>query len=124
MRIPKPAKALFALLLLCTPAFALTEEENKALQDETKGYEFKTVTTREGLNFSVPEDMPIVVRNGIKAPLPFEEYLYMKFKKLEEKLDVIDKKIDKLSAIFAATQEKEAKRQLTPQEQAGLLSSS
>ena len=122
------AKTVFALALIGVTlsgaaSYVLAEEENEKLPDETKGYKFKTVTTQEGLNFSVPEDMPIVTRNGIKAPLPFEEYLYMKFKELEEKMNVIEKKIDDLREVFASTKAKEAAKEQSLQEKAGLLSS-
>ena len=80
-------------------------------------------------------NMPIETRNGVTAPIPFEEYQYFKIKKLEEKMDKmskkidedlsnIDKKLDKLSSVFASTQKKEPEtKELTAQEKAGLLSS-
>ena len=104
-------------------ARALTEEENQKLIEEAKNYQFKTVTTKEGLNFKIPEDMPIETRNGILAPIPFEEYLYLKLRKLEERMTSIEKKIDDLLEIFAATRKKEAERERSLQEKAGLLSS-
>ena len=78
-------------------AFADDTERQKA-EDEMKNYRFKTVTTPEGLNFNIPEDMPIETRNGLKAPIPYDEYLYFKFKKLEEKLNETGAKIDKMAA--------------------------
>ena len=92
------AKTFFVIavlgLSLAGISQAMTEEENAKLQEDMKDYKFKPVTTKEGLHFSIPEDMPIEKRNGITAPIPFEEYLYFKFKKIEEKMTALDKKID------------------------------
>ena len=133
-------KTVFVLAVACLSfagvSRAMTEEENKQLLEETKDYQFKNVTTKEGLNFTIPEDMPIETRNGVTAPIPFDEYLYFKFRKLEEKmtatdkktddqLERIDKKIDNLLAVFAATRKADTEqKEISPQEKAGLLSSS
>ena len=89
---------IFVVALTCAgkTAFADDAERQKA-EDEIKNYRFKTVTTPEGLNFKIPEDMPIETRNGLKAPIPYDEYLYFKFKKLEEKLVETGAKIDKMA---------------------------
>ena len=104
-------------------ASAATDEENQKLLSEAKAYPFKTVTTKEGLNFNIPEDMPIETRNGVTGPIPFEEYLYIKLKKLDEKLTSVEKKLDDLRDIFAATRKVEAEKERSLQEKAGLLSS-
>ncbi len=77
-------------------ANAYSEDEAKKVSEEIKKSGFETVTTKEGFNFKIPSDMPIETRNGVVAPVPFEEYLYVKFKKIDEKLSEVDKKIDKL----------------------------
>lgn len=92
------------VVLVSNVSEAMTEEQNRQLLEETKNYKFKTVTTKEGLNFNIPEDMPIETRAGVTAPIPFEEYLYFKFKKLEEKLITIEKKIDDLQATLISIQ--------------------
>ena len=91
------AAALAAQLLFLPCVWADNEAERKKVEAEIRNYRFKTVTTPEGLNFNVPEDMPIEKRNGVIQPIPFEEYLYFKFSKINERLDVIENKIDKLS---------------------------
>ena len=74
------------------------DAERLKTEEEIQKYRFKTVTTPEGLNFNIPDDMPIETRNGIKAPIPYDEYQYFKYKKLEEKLSETDAKIDKMAA--------------------------
>ena len=74
-------------------AFAYDAEEAKKVADEMKEYGFQDVTTKEGLKFRIPSDMPIETRGGIVAPVPFEEYLYLKFKKIEERVTEVDKKL-------------------------------
>ena len=78
------------------PAFAYNEEEAKKISDELKENGFKDVTTKEGLVFRIPSDMPIEQRGGIVAPVPFDEYLYIKFKKIEERVAEVDKKLTTL----------------------------
>ncbi len=103
-------------------SLAMTDEENEKLVQETKNYKFKTVTTKEGLNFNIPEDMPIEKRNGVTAPIPFDEYMYFKLRKVEEKLASLEKKIDELQSVFSAFKKTEAQKALSPAEKAGVLS--
>ena len=114
---------------------AMTEEENAKAQDAMKDYQFQSVTTKEGLHFDIPADMPIVTRNGVTGPIPFEEYQYFKLKKLDErltsmetmineKLASIEKKLDELRGLFADTKKiTQDDKASSPQEKAGLLSS-
>ena len=93
------AKILIAAFLLGWPchAGAADDSERGKVEEDMKNYGFKTVTTPDGLHFNVPEDMPIQKKDGIVAPLPFDEYLYYKFRKMEEKLSEMDKKLDALT---------------------------
>ena len=61
---------------------------------------YRTVTTKEGLSFRVPEDMPIETRNGIVAPIPFEEYVYAKFQQIDGRLRKISTKLDEIEKIL------------------------
>ncbi len=110
--------------LVSTACEAMTEEQNNQLIEETKNYKFKTVTTKEGFNFNIPEDMPIETRAGITAPIPFDEYMYFKFKKVEERLVVIEKKIDDLQQMLILAKKPELEKSVSPAEKAGVLSSS
>ena len=94
------------LFFLASAVCASEVDERKKVEEEIKSYRFKTVTTPEGLNFSIPEDMPIETRNGLKGPIPFDEYLYFKFRKLDEKLTETNAKIDKLQGLTEAIQKK------------------
>ena len=98
--VPKIVKFLvLAAALASVSAVATADDaERQKTEEEMKKYRFKTVTTPEGLNFNVPEDMPIETRNGLKAPIPYDEYLYFRFKKLEEKLEENSAKLDKMAA--------------------------
>ena len=87
------------LVFICAGRPALADDaDSQKTEEDMQNYRFKTVTTPEGLNFKIPEDMPIETRNGLKAPIPYDEYLYFKFKKLEEKLNETSAKIDKMAA--------------------------
>ena len=83
-----------AVLLVCVSALADDDERQKAAED-MQNYRFKTVTTPEGLHFRIPEDMPIETKNGLKGPIPYDEYQYYKMRKLEEKMIEVDKKLDR-----------------------------
>ena len=92
------AKALIFAVLLgwAGSSLAADDSERTQVEEDLKNYGFKTVTTPEGLHFNVPDDMPIQKKDGLVAPLPFDEYLYYKFRKMDEKLSEMGKKIDKL----------------------------
>jgi hypothetical protein len=62
-------------------------------ESNDKNFDYQTVTTKEGLNFRVPEDMPIQKKDGIVAPVPFDEYMYGKFKKMDARLERIEQQL-------------------------------
>ncbi len=71
--------------------------EDKALKSsDGANFEYKTVTTKEGLVFRVPDDMPIEERSGVQAPIPFDEYVYGKFKKMENRFKALNERMDRL----------------------------
>ncbi|OGW91401.1 MAG: hypothetical protein A3D28_00350 [Omnitrophica bacterium RIFCSPHIGHO2_02_FULL_63_14] len=83
-KLAAPAAVLWAAFLI-VPAGLAGEDEN---------FPYRTVTTAQGLTFRVPEDMPVETRGGIQAPIPFDEYMYGKFKQMEIRLNKIDSKLD------------------------------
>lgn len=100
----KTVRAAWAVFSIVIAAPVLAAED---AADEN--YPYSTVTTPEGLTFRVPEDMPIEKRGGIVAPIPFDEYTYGKFKKIEKRLEAMDgrlERIEKALATLAAAAEK------------------
>lgn len=93
MRLLLRLTGLIAIVTaLAYPVWA--EEESKP------NFEYKTVTTPEGLTFRVPEDMPIEKRGGIVAPIPFDEYMYGKFAKVEGRLYKIETKLTRMEELL------------------------
>ena len=92
--------ALFFMGMLLVPALSRAEEENA-------NFKYKTVTTKEGLVFRVPEDMPVEKRDGLLAPIPFDEYMYGKFKQVDVKLQSINEKLDRIEKKVAELDEDE-----------------
>ena len=50
--------------------------------------------TQQNLNFQLPPDWPIERRGGIVGPIPVEEYLAMKFKALDGRLQTMEQKVN------------------------------
>jgi len=50
--------------------------------------------TKEQLHFELPADWPVEKRGGIVAPIPVEEYLAVKFKALELRLQTIEQRLN------------------------------
>ena len=86
--------SLLTIFFLASPAFA--QADDNPSPEEKTNFEYKEVQSQSGLKYRVPEDLPIVVRNGIESPMPFDEYMYMKFKKIDDKLDRIEQTLERL----------------------------
>lgn len=80
-------------LVSAFPAWAA--ENGDSLLEPVENVDY-TVVKKEGLNFRVPIDMTIEKRNGIIAPISTDQYIYGKFKKLNERLDATDKNLTAL----------------------------
>ncbi len=68
--------------------------DQEKMAKDMERYHFETVTTKEGLKFSVPPDMPIQNKDGLVQPMEFDQYLYVKFKTIEERVSGLEKKFD------------------------------
>lgn len=77
---------------------------------ETEEFKYRSVTTPEGLTFRIPEDMPIEKRNGIQTPIPFDEYMYGKFKQMENRLNSMDAKLDAIQKLLVAQRDESRRR--------------
>ncbi len=100
MNVFKRSGAIVLSFMFCLTAFVwadYNEDEAKRMEEEMKKLGFKTMTTKEGLHFNIPADMPVVTQNGITAPMNFDEYLYVKYRQQQEELKKMDAKIDTLS---------------------------
>jgi len=92
---------LVGILLLGPDVFGFTEEEEDAIRQGAANFKYHTVTTKEGLNFRVPEDLPIEKKDGLLNPLPFDEYMYGKFKQIDERLKSIELLLDRIDKTLA-----------------------
>ncbi len=73
------------------------EAEAKRMEDDIKKLGFKTITTKEGLHFNIPADMPVITRDGLTQPVNFDEYLYVKYRQLQDEMKLMGTKLDGLS---------------------------
>lgn len=89
--------------------WGLTKAEEAKIRKEADNFKYNTVTTKEGLLFRVPEDMPVETRNGIQAPIPFDEYMYGKFKQMDEGLKSIDARLDRIEKILVSNNKNQDK---------------
>ncbi|HTL47663.1 MAG TPA: hypothetical protein VL688_06315 [Verrucomicrobiae bacterium] len=79
-----------AAAFLCSPR-ALSAEEKSP-------HDYVTVKSQEGLTFNVPEDWPVEKRGSTVGPVPVEEYLAMKFAKVNERIDALEKRVSQLES--------------------------
>ena len=96
-------KFVLLIVLLTCPcgtwsgsASGYDEEAADKTTEEMKKYRFEKVTTKEGLSFSIPSDMPIERKDGLVQPIPFDEYLYIKFKQIEDRVTKLEERQDKM----------------------------
>ncbi len=89
---------LYIILLIFSLSVLLNAEEiQKEQKDEKSDADIPyIVKTKEGLIFRVPEDMPIEKRGGIVAPVPFNEYVSRKLKLMNDDLNEIKVRLDKI----------------------------
>ena len=107
--------ALAGLLLAAAPWVWAAEEE-----DPVQPPGPATVRkTKEQLHFELPPDWPVEKRGGIVGPIPVEEYLAMKFKRLESRLQTIEQHLNGLDLRLRVLEE--ASKSRSPQQ--GLRSS-
>ena len=89
MRCDKPMRSLLILLMVCVAAAAAHAEDAQPNPSTVR-------KSQENLNFQLPPDWPIERRGGMVGPIPVEEYLAMKFKTLDARLQTIEQKLNGL----------------------------
>ena len=72
-------------------------------------------SAKSGLQYRVPEDMPIESRGGIEAPIPFDEYMYSKFKKIDQRLNRIEESLARVEKTLVGLKSEEKSRPLITQ---------
>jgi hypothetical protein len=87
---------LFALAIAGSSWAEVTPENTTSGTDNKAKKDFG-VKTVEGLRFAVPEDMPIQKKDGITAPMKMEEYVAVKFSRIENRLSAVEKAIAKIN---------------------------
>ena len=66
--------------------------------------------TSDQLHFKLPADWPIEKRAGMVQPIPVEEYLAMKFKAIENRLQAIEQRLSGLDLRLRVLEEGLPKR--------------
>ena len=84
----RTATRALALLMLVAlqPGTVLAEDSERATVRKSK----------EQLNFELPPDWPIERRGGLMQPIPVEEYLAMKFKAFDARLQGMEQRMQAL----------------------------
>lgn len=84
MLLIRTAVFLVATIILSASCAGFAQEEKEAENP---------VRVVSGVGFSVPADWPIERRNGATGPIPIEEYMALKFNKLEERISALESKM-------------------------------
>ena len=77
-------------LVVTSPVFANDEDNKAEKKDEGKRREV------HGIYYDLPEDYPIRKEKGAVQIAPLHEYVYMKVKKQDERIDKLEERIGKL----------------------------
>ena len=89
MKMTRSKQLVIAYALICILASVLIWLGLPWKGVQAQDDEHKTVTAK-GINFNVPEDWPIEERGGTVGPIPIEEYLGLKFRKIQQQFADID----------------------------------
>ena len=73
--------------------------------DESRAERATVRRSQNGLNFELPPDWPIEKRNGVVGPVPIEEYLGLKFKALESRLQTLEQEVGSLDVRLRVMEE-------------------
>lgn len=61
------------------------------------GAEERIIKTVDRIRFNLPDDWPMERHGGAVGPIPIEEYIAMKFKALEARLQAMEQQVNQLT---------------------------
>ena len=85
---PRNASWILAALLAAAGWTGVSAEDGMTADKPT------VRKSQEQLHFELPPDWPIEKRGGMVGPIPVEEYLAMKFKSLDSRLQAMEQKLN------------------------------
>lgn len=77
-------------LVVTSPVFANDKDNEAEKKDQKKRREI------HGIYYDLPEDYPVYKKDGAVQIVPLSEYVYMKVKKQDERIDKLEERIGKL----------------------------
>lgn len=86
-------KTLIAAVLMVIGISSAGYAETAVREEETPPAAAPSLTTAEGIQFALPEDWPVVKRGGGVGPAPIEEYLAIKFGKIDARLKAVEERL-------------------------------
>ncbi len=75
---------VIALCFICSVGYGADDKKAGLPSDENE------VRVSRGIRYSVPKDWPMDERNGGISPVPVEDYMLLKFKKIDERLAALE----------------------------------
>ena len=91
MRASRRLTTFLVLALSACAPLATAEEDFNTPRDPAV-----IQKSKKGLNFWAPEDWPVEERGGLVDTIPVEEYLSMKFKAFDSRLQSIEQRLQAL----------------------------
>ena len=94
---------IVSLCLICLSGYASDDKKVVLPSGENE------VRISRGMRYSVPKDWPMDERNGGISPVPVEDYMLMKFKKIDERLAALESALAQKEDKEVVTMAKETK---------------
>ena len=101
-------------LFICAASPVLAGQDSTGDKEGSDNFQYRTVVTKEGLHFRVPEDMPIEKRGGIEAPIPFDEYMYSRFQQIDKRLKNMEAMLKDMHDLTFPKKQESVKKQNQP----------
>lgn len=82
------------LMVLC---LALTVVQNSECQtEEKKNGQYTSIREEYGARWDLPDDYPIVKKNGVARPIEMSEYVFMKNDEQNKKINELSDRVNEL----------------------------